>query len=95
VDDDDRFAWRDLAPGDYGVMQSQYAQRPCDETERETPCGFERAWLPRCPKPQPCPEHAEAKCWCGARAVRECPYAMGLICGAPLCSEHRGCEGHS
>jgi hypothetical protein len=27
VDDDDRFAWRDLAPGDYGVMQSQCTQR--------------------------------------------------------------------
>jgi hypothetical protein len=26
VDDDDRFAWRDLAPGDYGVMQSQCTQ---------------------------------------------------------------------
>ena len=33
------------------------------------------------------------RCYCGEQAVRECPSAGSLVCGAPLCEKHK-CKAH-
>lgn len=66
----------------------------------ETKCSFSKAWIGACNKQindnnSCCEEHRCLKCCsCGEQATHECPETMGLVCGAPLCSncEHTICE---
>jgi hypothetical protein len=57
-------------------------------------CVWDLAWIGRCKKealpgtPALCAEHSDKKCLsCGRVAVRECPEAGSLVCGAPLCAD--------
>lgn len=61
-------------------------------------CGYDisAGWsIWRCGNPEPCPEHVNKRCWCGKQAKYACSYAGQLVCGAPLCEEHRHhCRTH-
>lgn len=61
-------------------------------------CVFNVAWVGRCKNEAEdgsvvCEKHSKQKCWCGAQATRECSHASSLVCGAPLCADHR-CKSH-
>lgn len=51
-------------------------------------CGFNQAWVGKCNKPNPCPDHANLICCsCGAKATRSCDETGQFVCGAPLCND--------
>lgn len=61
-------------------------------------CGYDTGagWNPaRCGEEEPCWQHGDLSCWCGARPVTHvCCYAAMLgVCGAPLCAAHQ-CRTH-
>ncbi len=64
--------------------------------EERSMCGFLEAWVGRCRNPKPCAKHSPQKCWkCGKPAIRNCPSAIGLVCGMPECADHPHSEIHS
>jgi NTP pyrophosphatase (non-canonical NTP hydrolase) len=57
-------------------------------------CIWDQAWVGPCKAPttfgQLCTKHVGKACvGCGKQAVRECPEAGSLVCGAPLCKACR------
>lgn len=62
-----------------------------DPEDRRIVCHFDVAWVGRCKRRVPCPDHADKKCSvCGAQAVRDCDHTGQFVCGSLLCGD---CEG--
>jgi hypothetical protein len=64
----------------------------------ENRCGYDigAGWHPaKCGNPNPCPDHAHLKCWCGKQALNACSYAGSIgVCGNPICGDHELCNMH-
>ena len=66
-------------------------------------CKFDIAWRGQCSKPvvegrEFCEEHYGVVCShrdCHNQAVKSCPMASSLVCGAPICDDHIYCHYHS
>lgn len=58
-------------------------------------CKFIRDWAGRCiqspvPGHEYCSQHIFDKCEvCGKQATHSCDQTLGLVCGAPLCDDHK------
>ncbi len=63
-------------------------------------CRFDQCWEGKCNLETIddnlfCIEHCSSICdVCGNQAVKVCPEASSLICGRPLCENHKKCKWH-
>jgi len=63
-------------------------------------CKYEMPWAGCCGEPcelgeAMCEKHKNLECRnCGAPAVKGCPSASSMVCGAPLCKDCRECDSH-
>jgi len=75
------------------TMKAERVKKKVEPGPDPTKCVYDKAWIGKCGEvaagdPPICEEHRGRKCWCGVQAVRECPVALSLVCGARLCAEH-------
>lgn len=79
---------------EWGEEKDKVYRSQTDLAARETDhCGFLEAWVGHCANQEPCPKHSSQQCRCGSPATHNCSNTGTLVCGAPLCDEHK-CSFH-
>lgn len=93
------FCWHNGCQKKWSEKAKAHKRAAIEKHSSEGLCIFDQAWIGLCSNEaltghSVCSDHLGIQCRCGAQATRECSNAGSLVCGRPLCDEHK-CLQHS